>query len=486
MRFLRKLPRCNKQDCLKIEGKVGLTDIVHNKSDANDEAQYSKRQEKLQNKGSNKIQKKKKNRAKKWFRLFTSRGRVQNKADIDGAAAPTKQECTEEEVKSSPSYDLNPIDVTPERAAEEECRDDNARRVSWHREEDVRSKASSSVGSSKMLHQVPTSKMDNRSFRDMSQKSANSSHSTTRRERTAGITKEKLMEIDDRNSPLHCACFLHLPHHKAEIIRALKCDPDLAKVSNGNGELPLHYACLDKKGVDDRVLDALLGAYPIASTCLNNDRSLPLHLHCMVGAPSLYAVKSLLYANPSAASLQSEFALPSASGVPNNTACGDDSHNLDDDGSFARTGCSGGLHNIHPACGSKADLVDFIDNSRTAFALLYTHKSTKCANDFQCSDHDIPPSYGQLRFDSKCTPLPPQTTGIEQGWSPLHFAALSGANLEVLKVLVEYAPHMVSVKTSCGRTPIDCATSAVQNNVEGAEEAWEYLMGVAEQSLDEC
>ena len=286
------------------------------------------------------------------------------------------------------------------------------------------------------------------------QNSANYDYETNTKKPTSAltVTKQTLLEIDPKNTPLHCACYLH---ENDEIHQMLQMDSSLCQVSNGNGELPLHYACLDPSGANDRIIDALLASYPQSAMCENCDRSLPLHLACMVGAPSLYVIQALLYANPTAALLQSEFTIDYS-----HITAGEVSNDGDHD-------CNTTLSSVvkeNPGCS--------VDNFFGALHLFYKHKCSA-----QCDEkrNYRPPSYGNVRFGNDCSPQPLQSHGLEQGWSALHLAALSGACPAVLEVLIEYGPNMINTKTSQGRTPLHCAMEAVNKNIKGAENTVHFL-----------
>ena len=279
------------------------------------------------------------------------------------------------------------------------------------------------------------------------------------------VSKETLLEIDSTNTYLHCACFLHDPAE--EILKALEENPNLSKISNSNGELPLHYACLDSLGAEDRVVNALLASYPQGAMCENADRSLPLHLACMIGSPSIYLVQSLLYANPSAALLQSEFAMNSK--YINDRA--EDFHHC----IGAGTGHQNGLLKAKPMCVTAENLIEILNNGRATLNLFYSFRAYQCTSKCNGSTERFPPSYGQIRIDQSCSPQPPQSPGLEQGWSALHLAALSGASIKVLNILLEYGPEMILAKTSQGRTPVDCAANAIKHKIVGAQKAYELL-----------
>jgi len=292
------------------------------------------------------------------------------------------------------------------------------------------------------------------------------------------ITEAMLREMDSANSQMHIAAFFSLVSiHKEFVLNTLKVHPEQAMVPNSNGELPLHYICMQSSGVDDEVFHALLAAYPEASKCENNDRSLPLHLHCMVGAPSFSVVKSLLYLNVSASSMQSEFNLPFNHPRPEDDFSQvfiDDSVTVKDATCLESTGSQ-------TYCGVPSNFIKVLSNSKNLIALLYARQKIQCNSDI----NTLPPSLRLIKFDDQCQPIPPQTAGTEQGFTALHFAALNGAGVNVLKLLLQYAPESFYIKTSQGRTPFDCCTAALVNNVKGTEEAYEFFINFASKNKNE-
>lgn len=123
------------------------------------------------------------------------------------------------------------------------------------------------------------------------------------------LTNQAVLSLDLWNTSLHAACLLHYPAE--EIFKIVRIDNSLFFKRNGSGDFPLHYACMDKVGVNPAVLDCLLLHNPCAVRQWNSDKCLPLHLACMIGAPSPYAVICLLKLYPEAVMDQCEFPLTS-------------------------------------------------------------------------------------------------------------------------------------------------------------------------------
>jgi hypothetical protein len=125
-----------------------------------------------------------------------------------------------------------------------------------------------------------------------------------------GYVAAEFTSIDPNNTPLHIACLTHYPT-KFILDHLLKSDTDDAiATENSSGELPIHYAVMDMKGVDPEVFEALIEKFPEGAEHRNIDESLPIHVACQVGAPSLYSIKRLLELNPEFALEQNDLRVP--------------------------------------------------------------------------------------------------------------------------------------------------------------------------------
>lgn len=125
-----------------------------------------------------------------------------------------------------------------------------------------------------------------------------------------GYVAAEFTSIDPLNTPLHIACLTHYPT-RFILEHLLKSDVDLAiATENSSGELPIHYAVMDKKGVDPDVFEAMIEKFPGSVEHKNIDDSLPIHVACQVGAPSLYSVKRLLEINPDSVLVQNDLQVP--------------------------------------------------------------------------------------------------------------------------------------------------------------------------------
>ncbi len=81
-----------------------------------------------------------------------------------------------------------------------------------------------------------------------------------------GYISAEFTSVDPRNTPLHIACLTHYPE-KFILDHLIKSDKKsenfrAAYKENSSGELPIHYAVMDKKGVPHVIFEALLKEYP--------------------------------------------------------------------------------------------------------------------------------------------------------------------------------------------------------------------------------
>ncbi len=217
-----------------------------------------------------------------------------------------------------------------------------------------------------------------------------------------GYVAAEFTSIDPNNTPLHIACLTHYPS-KFILEHLLKSDTDMAiATENSSGELPIHYAVMDKKGVDPEIFDALIDKFPESIDHRNIDDSLPIHVACQVGAPSLYSIKRLLELFPSSVMLQNDLQVPV-----------DDETEDDDDNDRGILG----------ACG-------------LGFCLDY----------FKQDDG-------------------PRYLGYETGWTPLHLAVVNGAPPEVIEAIIETNPECMNVTTNKKRTAYECAVGVIINAI---------------------
>jgi ankyrin repeat protein len=125
-----------------------------------------------------------------------------------------------------------------------------------------------------------------------------------------GYVSAEFTSLDPNNTPLHIACLTHYP--KRFILDVLLKGDHLEGIftENSSGELPIHYAVMDTRGVDTDVLEALIEKFPESVEHRNIDKSLPIHVACQVGAPSLYSIERLLEINPDFSIAQNDLRVP--------------------------------------------------------------------------------------------------------------------------------------------------------------------------------
>lgn len=221
-------------------------------------------------------------------------------------------------------------------------------------------------------------------------------------------SKEFFSVFDPHSTPLHSSLIMHDPSY--EILSLLRTNPEYAFVANKAGDLPLHYAAMDKQGINVDVLNELVSLNPKACSQYNSDRSLPLHLHCMIGAPSLEFIKKMLEIHPSSAVVQSELAVVWKE--------------VNQKPSFS-----------DPASSQFCQIFDWTETLKflTGISLI----SGKNKNSIK----------------------------VEVGWSPLHLAVYNGAPIEVIEEIVRVAPQCVHLRTSQNRTALDCG-NAILDTIE--------------------
>ncbi len=219
-----------------------------------------------------------------------------------------------------------------------------------------------------------------------------------------GYVAAEFTSIDPNNTPLHIACLTHYPT-KFILDHLLKSDTDVAiATENSSGELPIHYAVMDMKGVDPEIFEALIEKFPEGAEHRNIDESLPIHVACQVGAPSLYSIKRLLELNPEFALEQNDLRVPIEE---------DEEALLEEKSESAQTGCG---------------------------ALL-------------CTDW-----FKDEKENDKFVMY-------ETGWTPLHLAAVNGAPPDVIEAIVEANIECMKIGTNKGRTPMECARGVVINAI---------------------
>ena len=245
------------------------------------------------------------------------------------------------------------------------------------------------------------------------------------------LHERDVMNLDPKNSSMHVACLLHYPSE--DVITQLEENPSLAFETNTAGESPLHYAAMDKKGVRPRVLKKLVQTNPSAVKQANVQRSYPIHLACMVGAPDKHVMEVFLKLYPASVMSQTDFPLMFED---------DMAEQIDDD--------------------------SILDNQSNGNSVQYRPKPTGfsgIASLFSCGAS--PPVEQQRKpLSSRSSSFSLEESGpkIETGFSALHLAVMNGAAPEIIELLIATNPRCVHIKTTRGRTALDCGQYIVRQH----------------------
>jgi len=252
------------------------------------------------------------------------------------------------------------------------------------------------------------------------------------------LLEHDVMQLDDKNTVMHVACLLH--HNPDDVIDRLEEDPSLAFELNNAEELPLHYAAMDKQGVNQEVLKKLLRINPDGVKQGNVQNSLPIHLACMIGAPSQYSLKTFLKMYPKSVMIQSDFPLLFEKEMLENVS-EEASYNSDDSSEFLaytpqQNTRASGIASFF-ACGAPSqaelEIAQVMENNRKQ----------------------------SIRSISEDSDDGPQ---IETGFSPLHLAIMNSGHPSAIELLIKANPKCINLKSSQGRTALDCAQYIVRQH----------------------
>lgn len=263
------------------------------------------------------------------------------------------------------------------------------------------------------------------------------------------LLEHDVMKLDNKNTVVHVACLIH--YDPADIIKRLTSEPSIAFERNDANELPLHYAAMDKKGVDNEVLKCLLNTNPKGVKQPNIQNSLPIHLACMVGVPSMTALKTFLKLYPKSVLIQSEFPLLFQK----------DMMVLEDKNSNSK-------HYEVEEDDSSEDNVEYVSELTNPSDGLVS----KLENMLPLQA-DLRVVHKKKRTEANTTEQNPMDEGplVETGFSPLHLAILNNANPIAIQMIVTTDPSCIRLKTSMGRTAQHCADYIVKQHwLYGAED----------------
>lgn len=252
------------------------------------------------------------------------------------------------------------------------------------------------------------------------------------------LSQADVMNLDKKNTQMHVACLLHYP--SKDIVCQLKLDNSLAFKPNSAGELPLHYAMMDKKGVNDEVLLTLLNLNPDAVQYPNAHRSLPIHLACLSGGAKKDAIRALVSMCPDSVMVRSKFPVPFEPDMLDNVDT-DDSESEDDEEAAKQPESA-------VASNSFFDLIGYGSQAPPPPPPPASTSEKKKLKKKICVDDEL--TRGKQMY--------------ETGWTPLHLAIINGAESAIIELLVSANPQCVFVKTNRGRMPIDCAQYMVRQH----------------------
>ena len=210
-----------------------------------------------------------------------------------------------------------------------------------------------------------------------------------------GFITAEFTTIDPLNTPLHVACLFHYPTDFI-LEHLLNHDENAIATENSSCEFPIHYAAMDTKGVDPAVFDALIRKYPDSIYHENIEGSLPIHVACQTGAPSLFVIEKLLDMCPEQVFAKTRLQVPVTY-----------SENMfnEDEGNICFQGCGSDLFSFN-------------------------------TENLEQADRDE-----QYEYD----------------WTPLHLAVLNGSPPLVIETIINTNANCLGATTNRGRTPMTCA-----------------------------
>jgi len=251
--------------------------------------------------------------------------------------------------------------------------------------------------------------------------------------RTNGSVNEEMSRLacefpvsDPKDTALHVACAKNYTTYL--IVQLLNSKPKLAAEVNAAGELAIHLA-MRNKCTDVALVEKLIECNPDAATTGNNDNSFPIHAACEVGVPSEDAVKVLIDRFPSTLLAQNDLILPYDGPIMEPVTEVDSEKSAGNKNNDER---SSGLDSVLTFLGLRV-----VDIEENAEAHVEPH-------------------------------MLPKIIPEERSWSPLHLAVLTGAPSEVIEHMMQVDDKCIELKTSQGRTALECGKYVLkQNEVEG-------------------
>jgi len=235
-----------------------------------------------------------------------------------------------------------------------------------------------------------------------------------------------LPSLDPKDTALHLA--FRKPYSEELIVDHLlesgNFSDAILKV-NSALNLPIHTAMQNEEGFSNRVFDTLLGMNPKGVEEVNIDGSLPIHLACSAGVPSIYALKKLVEAYPESLQIQNELCYPFQT--------------------------------------SSYQYIKREDNSRPQGILT----NDKYESTPRCWwDLVLMPPTPVCSIDEE-TSFIEESIEIENetNFTPLHLAVLNHAPPDAIECLIQADIGSLDIRTSKGRTALDCSKFLVLDEI---------------------
>jgi len=223
---------------------------------------------------------------------------------------------------------------------------------------------------------------------------------------------------DPNDTALHLA--LRKPYSEELIVDHLLKSGNFSEVVrlvNSTQDLPIHTAMQNEEGFSDRLFDTLIDMNPKGLKEGNVDGSLPIHLACSAGVPSIYALKKLVQAYPESLRIRNNMCYPFQTSSQHYIKGEDDS---------SPEGVGSNESESTPRCWW--DLV----------LMSPTPVSSR--------DEEIYPIEEFVEIEN------------ETNFTPLHLAVLNHAPPEAIECLIQADIGSLDIRTSKGRTALDCGS----------------------------
>lgn len=239
---------------------------------------------------------------------------------------------------------------------------------------------------------------------------------------------------DPKDTVLHLA--FRKPYSEELIVDHLLKSGNFSEVLlkvNSTLDLPMHIAMRNARGLSDRVFNTLLDMNPEGVKEKNIDGSLPIHLVCAAGVPSVYVLKLLLKAYPE--SLQK---------------------------------CSNMCYPFQTLSGQ------YIKDDPSLEELEVSESKPRSWWDLFLKSPI--PVYSSR---DECDPKESIEVEDETSFTPLHLAVLNHAPPEAIECLIQSDIESLEIRTSKDRTALDCANFLVVDEIIGTDSRSEVINAFA-------